>query len=67
MLDDAMAARAMDEPSEAVVVRVGLAILDLHGRPHLVEARALQKFLGVKSSVPFGEIKDSEVERAHRR
>ena len=64
VLDDPMAAGVVDEPAESVVVGVRLAVVELHGGPHLVEAGALEQFLGVEGGVPFRQVENVEVEAA---
>src|SRR5580765_4222035 len=66
VLDDPVAAGVVDEPTEPVVVRVRLAVVELYGSPHLIETRALEQFLGIEGGVPLGEVENVEVERSVR-
>src|SRR5208282_5979882 len=39
-------------------------VFQLRDSPHLIEARSLQKLLGVERGIPLGQIEDGEVKRA---
>src|SRR4030095_16802757 len=66
MFNQAMAANVGDKPGETVAIRIWFAIVQLHRRPHLVQAGALEKLFRVKGRIPFRQIKDVEVEAAVR-
>src|ERR1700730_4166667 len=59
-----MTVLSLDKPAEAVMPGVRLPITELGHGPHLLEARSLQKSLGVKRGIPFGKIPDGEVHTA---
>src|SRR5215470_7089928 len=52
MLNEAMATDVVDEPGKAIVVRVWFAVAQLHWRPHFLQARWLEEFVGVQGGVP---------------
>ena len=64
VLDELVAALILDEPSESVVTRVGLPVLERRHRPHLIQARAFKELVGVERGVPLGQVEDRKIQRA---
>lgn len=64
MLDESVTVERADAPGEAVVIGVGLAIVEKKDGPHAVEGGLAKEGGAVEGVVPLGEIENVEVEGA---
>src|ERR1700677_3922122 len=67
VFDQLMPIYRRDSPGEAVVCRIGAAVIERKHGPDPVEAGLRQQASTVESFVPLGEIEHVEVKRAVRR
>lgn len=64
VFEDFVAVHGVDFPAEAVIGRVGFAVVERINGPDAVEAGLFQKLRAVERAIPFGEVENVEVKGA---
>src|ERR1700722_19397234 len=58
MLDHVMALLVADEPAIAIMAGVRLSVPQRRHAPHLLQARASEKFFRIECGIPLGEVQN---------